>query len=241
MTCEELHNLVAAYALGAVDPAEADAIRAHLATGCPQCAGALAEAKAVIAAIPLELTPISPPAHVRERIMQRLTPAPAIAAPSPQTLPHPRENARRPVWSAVIWSAMAACLAVVFTSLWFRAHPTAVVPFMSSPDLSLVSLSGGSPQPRARGRIFWDKDRHIWHVQVFDLAPLPPQKAYELWIITPARKLPSVTFSVNSAGDAAFTAPVPANEQIAAAAITDEPAGGVASPTGKIQLLGKTD
>ena len=55
-------------------------------------------------------------------------------------------------------------------------------------QLTLIAVGGSDPQPKASGRVFWDKDNGRWHVFVFDMKPLPPGKEYELWFITPEQK-----------------------------------------------------
>jgi anti-sigma-K factor RskA len=107
-------------------------------------------------------------------------------------------------------------------------------------DLQLVALGKQEPQPTARGRIFWDRDRNEWHVQVFDMKPPAPGKTFELWFITPdQKKIPAGTFDVDPKGNGTHFVKVPADiGPIALAAVTDEPIGGVQQPTGSIQLAG---
>jgi anti-sigma-K factor RskA len=104
-----------------------------------------------------------------------------------------------------------------------------------------VSLAGSNIQSQARGRIFWDADHGYWHLYVFDLAPPPPGKQYELWFIgNDGRKTGMGVFNVDGKGDANLTAKVPSDVgPLAAAAITDEVAGGVLQPAGTVQLVGK--
>jgi anti-sigma-K factor RskA len=60
------------YVAGALEPAEAVELRAHLAKGCPACAGALAEAEATVHQIPIALRSQTPPAGAWERIENRI-------------------------------------------------------------------------------------------------------------------------------------------------------------------------
>lgn len=53
MNCQGQDELITLYAVGALEGAERDALRSHLATGCPRCAGLLAEAEATWALIGL--------------------------------------------------------------------------------------------------------------------------------------------------------------------------------------------
>ena len=81
-----------------------------------------------------------------------------------------------------------------------------------------------------------------WLFYAFDLAPAGPGKTYELWFITAdERKIPAGTFDVDPSGVGALRVSVPEGleEEIALAAVTDEPAGGVPQPTGSIQLVAR--
>jgi anti-sigma-K factor RskA len=77
-------------------------------------------------------------------------------------------------------------------------------------------------------------------VYVFDLAPLPPQKTYELWAVARSgEKLPAGTFDLDPSGAGSITYTIPAGVEVAAIEITDEPVGGAQAPTGAVQLTGK--
>ena len=57
MNCEKRRELILLNSLGVLDDFEREEIRAHLATGCPVCAGYLAEAEEVLSHLPLALDP----------------------------------------------------------------------------------------------------------------------------------------------------------------------------------------
>ena len=113
------------------------------------------------------------------------------------------------------------------------------VDVLRSSNLEMISLS--SEQTKAWGRVMWDHENRQWHVTVFDLAPPAAGREYELWFITPdQKKIAGPTFMVNAKGEASLMAKIPEGvTEIALAAITDEPIGGVAQPTGSIHLVGK--
>lgn len=112
---------------------------------------------------------------------------------------------------------------------------------MRSPQLKIIDLAGGAPQPKAWARLLWDQQRNEWHLLASNLAPLPAGKTYELWFITAGQqKVAAGTFNVDAKGRGVLVAPVPPNlGMLAMAAVTDEPMGGVAAPTGEVQLIGK--
>ena len=233
MTCDDRRDLLLLYAADpdSLGADEREAVRAHLAGGCPQCAASLAEAQATLAHLPLALDVGPPlPAGVKGRLMERIASGPPVTG-----------------WRAFIGPARVAAAVLVAVGLTYwvmRAQVRALrqeVATLRSPDLQMVSLAGQPTQPEhARGRVLWDRSRNLWHVSVFDLKPLPVGKTYELWFITPdQRKVPAGTFDVNRDGHATLVVSVPANlGGVALAAVTDEPAGGVDQPTGAVQLVG---
>src|SRR4051812_26183845 len=103
------------YAAGALDPAERDAVRAHLADGCPRCAVELAEAEATVAQLPLALDPIAPSAGARAKLMERVkssttsTAAPMRIAPSPAPVAPQRSH-----WLSY---AAAACVGAMLAAI----------------------------------------------------------------------------------------------------------------------------
>jgi len=224
LDCEQRKDLIMLEAAGALDAPEASELRAHLASGCPRCTGALAEAHAVLALVPLGLDPINPPSELRDRLMAKVQGR--------------RQSASWIRLTAT--AALAACIGalITFTIFWTRVQEKMQI--ISAPDVQMVSLAGAS-QPKARGRILWDLDKNKWHVYVFDLQPLPAGKEYELWFITvDQKKVPAGLFSVNNDGKGSLVVDVPRKlGPIALAAITDEPRGGSPQPTGTIQLAGK--
>jgi anti-sigma-K factor RskA len=140
MTCAEAAELAPAFVLGALEPAESAAVRAHLAT-CPELHAEMAELNSVVPALFEAVEPVAPPAALKDRILaaaaadlatrqgsarQATQPAPRPAATQPAPEPRrpvdvPRRGTdyggifRRPIWAAV---AVAAALAVVALGVW---------------------------------------------------------------------------------------------------------------------------
>jgi len=108
---------------------------------------------------------------------------------------------------------------------------------LASADTLTVKLGGTSEAPNASGVVKHNR-RTGTVVCTADLPPLPTGKVYQLWLI-PAYGAP-VSAGVFGAGEGErlVTAEVPANSEAKAFAVTIEPAGGVAQPTGPKVLLG---
>ncbi len=75
MTCDERRDLLLLYVSDGLDAAEAKELREHLLSGCPACAGHLAEAHALMASLPLGLDRVAPPPQLKEKLMQRIAAA----------------------------------------------------------------------------------------------------------------------------------------------------------------------
>ncbi|MBS0150400.1 MAG: hypothetical protein JSR31_05620 [Nitrospira sp.] len=69
MTHQDLEDAVPFYAIGALEKIERQALEAHLLSGCVPCRTTLKEYQSVAVALPFELTLISPPRHLKTKIM----------------------------------------------------------------------------------------------------------------------------------------------------------------------------
>jgi anti-sigma-K factor RskA len=110
---------------------------------------------------------------------------------------------------------------------------------LSSPEVRIAALAGSEHAPGAGARLLWDTRRGEWTVLTHDLPPLPPGKAYQLWFLASGPPIPSGTFRPDD-GRGVIQAKLPAGRtDIAGAAVSVEPEGGVPQPTGNIVLAGK--
>jgi anti-sigma-K factor RskA len=172
MDREGLHDLVAAYALDALDDEDRQAFDEHLET-CERCREdvlTLAEAATALAYAPEG--PV-PPEALRGRIIEAVQ-----AEPGAKVIPFPRF--RRPVWIASV--AAAACLALGL-GLW------ATVGTSNSPGRAqTVALAGrvGTLTVSGSGEARMD---------VRGLASLPTGSFYQVWVIpSHAKPIPDVHF-----------------------------------------------
>ena len=113
---------------------------------------------------------------------------------------------------------------------------------LRSPSVALYVLSGTEAQPGAAARVFWDGDRRRARLIASRLDPPAAGRTYELWLIEAGpdgRKIPAGTFGIDAAGQGSLEVRIPEGiGTIAVLAVTDEPAGGSAQPTGQIHLAG---
>jgi len=118
MSCEERAEQILEYAADGLEVPEREAVARHLATGCPRCAGALAEAEAALAQLALSLAPVAPAPEVRVRLLARVEAAlysaararsRAVAAPAAKVPDPPPRSIQS--WPPGLSTALAAGLA----------------------------------------------------------------------------------------------------------------------------------
>ncbi len=199
----------------ALEPAEAAALRAHLAGGCPRCSSYLAEADATLAHLPFALDPVVPPVAARGRLMERVAQhAPTIATHAPHLAERRRGFLRLPGWAraAIPAAAAAACVVFVATVQYMlhvqrgrdtqqraqfvkveqRAQELAAQMAKDAPIQQVIyksnkqfNLEDPTRSSNMVGRAVWDEQRKAWHFRAFNLKALGPREAYQLWFVTP--------------------------------------------------------
>jgi anti-sigma-K factor RskA len=244
MTCDERKDLILLYAADALDEAEQQELRTHLRGGCATCTQVLAEAEDTMSRLPEGLTPVEPPPAALNRLMRQVT------------ADHARGSSSGAGWRI---GAIAASIGIIVGALAIHSYESnrhekalnnvlaqvadrdaklgEVKSMLASEKLKFVGLA--QEQSPAFGRVIWDQDRSKWHLFVFELKPLPPDKTYELWFIK-ADKTPVAAglFVTDQNGRATVTVEVPTNlGPLAAAGVSEEPQGGSPQPT-QIRLLG---
>lgn len=209
---------VAAYALGALDEAEAQTFRAHL-EACTVCQDELAAFEQVVNVLPTSAPAYRAPRRLRRRVMNAVAQEPRHArAPAPA--PAPRRRALpRPVFAFGGVFALAVAAVVVVLA---------------------VGSSGSSPTPRVvnaqvagSGSASLRVSRDHAELVVHRFQAPPAGQIYEVWLqrgktgsAVPTKAL----FSVNDAGDADVD--VPGNlHGVTLVMVTREPAGGTQKPT----------
>jgi anti-sigma factor RsiW len=195
----------AAYALGALDPAEAEEFRRHM-NECVLCREDVAAFQDAVTALPASAPQYRAPKQLRRRVMDAVREEAASKAPRrrmfPVALGHggPALGHRGPARGlrpAAIMTAAATALAALVAVL-------------------VLSLSGGSSSPRS----------------VRHLPSPPPGRIYELWVRHGDRPpVPTNTlFTVNRHGTADIGVPGGIHG-VSAVLVSAEPAGGSEAPT----------
>ncbi|HEY7537025.1 MAG TPA: anti-sigma factor [Gaiellaceae bacterium] len=210
MDSEALHELTPAYALDALDEAEAEAYEEHLA-GCPRCREELASLTGTVGALAYAAPPAEPPSQLRDRILE------AARAERPNVVP------LRPRWSRssrllVAAAAVAACAAIGL-GVWNVALQNRLDSAESA--LRAVPLEGanGSVVVGAAGRGV---------LVVADLESAPAGKTYEAWVVHEGAATPAGLFGGGGTTIVRLEQPVPRGSVVA---VTVERAGGAEQPT----------
>ena len=191
MTHRQAEELAGAFALGALDRDEDAAVRAHLA----DCREAHPELEAALGAgivMAESLEPVSPSASVRDRLMATIERVPQAKS---QPGVEPARDSRRG-W--LDWLsprvarplAVAAVAAVIAVGAWNIGLQSQLGQRDAALRAIASAISGGQAAFRVEGQA-----GHGYVVEtpgegaalvVTDLADLPPDRIYELWLLNPA-------------------------------------------------------
>ena len=251
---ERFEELVAASSVGILEGAEQAELARHLAEGCPTCEELLRDLRGAAAAMASGVRPVTPPAHVRRSILDSLGPA--------------RIPAARPVpASPSAWRAFAAAAALLLVAVGLddakqrrqgeemRSQSAALAGrlqtaetalaervlrarVLESDDVQMMLLGGKGPQPDARARVFWSPRAKRGILVASNLAALPSDRQYELWVFLDGKPVNAGVFDVDASGRALFEStdfPRPDAQNFA---VTIEPRGGLPAPSGPVVLVG---
>jgi anti-sigma-K factor RskA len=205
----DLHELVAAYALNALDDDDRVAFEEHLAD-CPQCAVQLAELRDAAAALAYVPETVAPPAALRSRILE------TARAERPNVVPLRPRPARTWGLGAVAAVAVAAAVALAFWNVSLHND------LNRSSAVRLHTLEG------AQGNLAV-ADTGTAALFVCGLGDAPAGKTYEAWVLTRGRAARAGQFA---GGQGCVAVPlahdVPSGSSVA---VTVEPEGGSDQPT----------
>ncbi len=250
---EQFGEDLALYALNALDGEDRVQLEQHLAT-CADCKLELEQLRGDGALLALSTIGPKPPQRARLRLLD------AVAK---ESAPAPRTAAPRSSWFGWLgWAATAAALA--FAALLWKENSELKLAVSASqsqteqttreiedlrriaapiisPEAQRVTLVALKTPPQPQGKAFYLKNRNSLVFVASDMPKLPPQKAYELWLIpaSGAAPVPAGVFKPDARGSATVVnPPLPAGLQAKAFAITVENEAGSATPTMPIVMMG---
>ncbi len=245
------------YAINALTGEERANLEKHLAT-CASCRLELEQLRGDGALLALSTTGPKPPLRSRQRLLDAVAKEiPAPRAKGAREMGHPR----RSWWGVLGWAATAAVL-VFAASLWKEnsalrselgtwrslasqqelelGHARDVVATLTDSDVQRVTLVAVKTPPQPQGKAFYLRNRSSLLFIANNLPPLPPQKAYELWLIpVQGAPIPAGVFKPDAHGSATMVnPPLPAGAEAKAFAITVENEAGATLPTMPIVMMG---
>ncbi|MEP7040245.1 MAG: anti-sigma factor [Chloroflexota bacterium] len=246
MTHSQVEELAGAFALGAVDPDEDSAVRDHLA----DCGEAHPEVEAAIGAgivMAENLEPAAPSAGLRDRLMATIERTPQRVAPAAAPGPATRDVARRGwlEWLSPQLArplAVAAVVAVVSVGAWNISLQSQ----LGQRDTALRAVANAIAGGAAAFRVEGDAGRGYVvdtpgagaALVVTNLAALPADQLYELWLIDAAGTPVAVGTFTSTDGEVAV---VPVERDLtgyAVFAVTVE-AERIAAPSGTPVMAGE--
>jgi anti-sigma-K factor RskA len=222
---EDPHDLVAAYALDALDEDERERFEGHLAE-CEDCSKQLALLQESAAVLAYAAEGPAPPPRLRGRILDDVHSEPRAAV-----IRMPRRNWGLAAVAGV--AAVAACLAIGL-GIWANSlsssldrERSANAAYQEAARV-LAAKASAKPLVGADGSLLVARDGRAALV-VCGLTGAPASKTYEAWVITGKTPQPAGLFRGGSGcKPVLLTQRVPTSSTVA---VTLEKAGGTTSPT----------
>ncbi len=247
---EQFAEDLALYALGGLQGDERVALEKHLAK-CSACRRELEQLRGDMALMALSAAGPTPPQRARQRLMDAVAREPRAGT----------VRTRRAWWAPLPWLATAA-LALVAGWFWRQSDQLAqrvaelenessgqqvqlqrardVVETLTATDAMRVTLVAAKTPPQPQGKAIYVRNRSSLIFLASNLPALPPQKAYELWLIPASgAPIPAGVFKPDAQGSATvINPPLPAGVEAKTFAITVEPEQGSLMPTMPIVMVG---
>jgi anti-sigma-K factor RskA len=249
---EQFAEDLALYALGALKGEERLALEKHLEE-CSSCRTELEQLRGDTALLAFSAGGPRPASRSRQRLM-------AAIAKEPRRVP---VSQARPGawWRSLEWAAAAAAIVVVLllirqnndlqrrlTSVQSNSadqqqqllQAKQIIATLTSEDAERYVLVAGKTPPQPQGRAIYVSSSGTLVFLASNMPQLPPEKAYQLWLI-PANgaPIPAGVFRPNAQGSAAVVKPpLPTGIEAKTFAITVEPEAGSNAPTSQPVMVG---
>ena len=195
-----------------------------------------------------------PPARSKERLLSAI-------AKEPRLIRAEREK-KRPWWSALEWAAAAAAIVVLLLLVRqnreMQRHlaqaqadsagqqhqlqeARQLISTLTTADADRYVLVASKTPPQPQGRAIYVASSGTVVFLASHMPALPPDKAYELWLIpTSGAPIPAGVFRPNAEGSAAVVKPpLPNGVQAKTFAITVEAKEGSPTPTSQPIMVGE--
>jgi anti-sigma-K factor RskA len=259
MTCDEIRDVAGAFVLGALSPAEADAVRAHL-DSCDDAHAEIRELGGVLPVLNESVPFVEPAAGLKSRIMaaaaadlaaregDESTTAGSMtsgaAAPEPTPFPTTSKREARRRTSAGTWVLrIAAVLAIVLLGGWnlllqgqldaaktYEQSVAAVLDVAAQPGSTTAILTTAGGSGGSGLAAISSSGQVTIAMQ--DLAPTSGSTVYTAWVIAgDGVPVPLGDFTVGSGGTGSLEASGAPSTPGVVLALTLEPQSGATTPT----------
>lgn len=249
---EQFAEDLALYALGSLEGEAVVSLEQHL-DECAACRQELARLQGDMALLALTTSGPAPPQRARQRLLKAI-------GHEPRSL---RTVLMRRRWWTLAPVFASLVLAVFAIMLWREnasqrdrivalkadaAHNQAtfeeakhLLALLTDPSAMHVTLVAAPSKPQPEGKAIYMPHNGALVFMASNLAPLPPEKTYELWLVPmhSDKPMPAGTFKPDPKGNAmVMMPPMTAGVEAKAFAVTIEPEGGSLTPTMPMVLVG---
>ena len=240
---EQYAEDLALLALGALQGEDRSALEKHL-EDCPACRLELDQLRGDMALMAVSSAGPKAPQRSRQRLLDAI-------AKEPRPTPADTGRFRFNWWAAFGW-AMAVAMFLVVVQLRREnsvlkdsvntlaqmmgqqtvelANAQRVVQTLTAPESQTITLVAAKTPPQPQGKAFYLRNKNSLVFVASNLAPLPPDKIYELWLFPQNGGAPIAAglFKPDARGNATVVNPpgLPAGVEAKAFAVTLEPAQG---------------
>jgi anti-sigma-K factor RskA len=220
---DDIRDLLPAYALGMVDPAERAQIEAALVHSS-ELQAELAELQVVVGQLGTAVPQIAPPANLGKRLMEK------AARPS-------QSAGRDPYVRWRYYALAAAAVLVIFfgVAVWSTLNdeeqPDRISHILENEQSVWINLAGSQGFEDIGGAFVIDPTRQWAVLQVKNLQVLDPEKTYQLWLVRDDERRSGLLFRPDVT-DPMLLVDLPEDfETFQVMGVTIEPQGGSPGPT----------
>lgn len=175
---DALRDFVAPVALGAAAPHEVARVEAH-AEECPVCREELARLRAAADLLALAVPQHEPSPELKRSLMATVRAEAQARAALEAPPPPPRRRPWR-VRGLRAWPAAAVAAGLAAVAL---AVGLVVQSGTQGPGVRTIAVTGTAAAPRMSGRVVYVAGEDTAVVHLAHLRDLPPERAYQLWVI----------------------------------------------------------
>lgn len=244
MNCDECQSLLIEFACDALAPSQRSDVRRHLEQGCRECQRELDALQESLCAVALTITPVAPPASVKQDLLARLQVGHDEQGVSPPSAMQsvPARRSRVAAWRAAVpYAAVTAgaILAGVFAVQWtdhrlarqealtreFEQRMAEARRTFPSREVRVASLGADQDAAAVRCYLILDALTGELHFHGWRFGQPAAGRQFQLWLASADGRFVSLgRFTPDAAGNCAavFTLP-PGAAGFPRAVVTEEP------------------